>query len=218
MIYICIVFQVILEKGTNEKGEEELLIPGALDVSSDNEWMSDYDAYGLVYGRQCCSGKSFSLRTLNSIQHTMGKMFGVKSTYFFKDGVFMRYDRFEVYIKAIDSHSKIQVIIAVLKRLCKDITMKKIKKICAEMVEAIFNRIVCFKVYEKNPKTVTSKLVVSFQGMKQGRDVAYEFEDVVKHFKEGCTFIHKISLNDESKMIYDNVASLLTSKEIQVTL
>ena len=146
------------------------------------------------------------------------KKYGSDSIYFYKDYVHFKHDGLPVWIEAKHKHSVIQLTIAVPAELLPRYTLEILKNKCGKIIGEFFEQVIFQTILMINPKDiVVSKMVVSWEAMKKGKDVSYSYQDVMNHCKKGCTFIHKILPLDNGTMISDVVNSLVTSQEIKVT-
>ena len=214
-----LLLQFIIETGVNEDGEEQLLIPAALQIRKvDEDRLPNASSNALLFGRQYSSSQSFSLRTFHSVQMSVWEKYGSDSIYFYKDYVHFKHDGLPVWIEAKHKHSVIQLTIAVSAELLPRYTLEILKNKCGKIIGEFFEQVIFQTILMNNPKDiVVSKMVMSWEAMKKGKDVSYSYQDVMNHCKKGCMFIHKILLLDNGTIISDVVDSLVTSQEIKVT-
>ena len=215
-----VLFQLILETGKNEDGEDQLLIPAALQVGKTAEdWIEHNDSYKFIFGRQYSSSQCFSLRTFHSIQIMLWEKYGSDSMYFYKDYVHFKHDGFPVWIEAKDKHSTIRCIIAIPRQLLNCYTERRLKFKCGKIADDLFEQVIHKKIRLNNPEDMAiTKAVLSLEAMRKGKDVTYDFWDVVNHYNRGYTYIHKIPPYDVDIVTSDAVATLLTIQEIEVIL
>ena len=211
--------QFILETGVDKDGEEQLLIPAALQIGKVAEdRLPNASSNEFMFGRKYSSSQSFSLKTFHSVQMSVWEKYGSNSMYFYKDYVHFKHDGLPVWIEAKHKHSVIQGTIAVPAELLTSYTWEMLKNKCGKIIDEFFEKVIFQTILMNNPKDiVVSKMIVSWDALKKGKDVSYSYQDVMNHYNRGYTFIHKILLHDNGVIISDVVASLVTSQEIKVT-
>ena len=196
-------------------GDEEYVIPAVMKKDKDPKWFSNISSYKYIFGRECYSDMCLTIRTMHCIQHSLGKTFEVNSINYFKKGLFIKSDRFEILVEADDHLSRVLVKVGVQEKFCDDNNKENVKRDCEEILWKTFDDIVFLKVKENNDSVTLTKRVLSWNGLKQGRDVWYPFENVIKHHDSKKTIIHHTALHDENP-VHDEISSLLTKREIEV--
>ena len=103
----------------------------------------------------------------------------------------MKYDSFSKWIEAKQNQSNIQMRIEVLKKWGYGNHHESLKT-CGQIINKLFNEIICTRIHEYNPSLTMNKELLSLEGINKGKDIAYDLEDIMKHYTEGCTFIHDV--------------------------
>ena len=182
----------------------------------DPQWFSNISSYRYIFGRECYSDTCLTIRTMHCIQHALGKTFDISSINYFKKGLFIRSDRCEILVEADDHLSRVKVKVGAQDKFCDDNNKENIKRDCEEILCKTFHDIVFPKVIENNDSVLLTKRVLSWNGLKQGRDVWYPFENVIKHHDSKKTIIHHTALDDETP-VHDEISSLFTKRETEVS-
>ena len=153
-----------------------------------------------------------TIRTMHSIQHALGKHFGVESICYFKRGLFVRWDYYEILVEADNVLSAIQVTVSAPRRFCNESNNKMILEKCEEVLWQAFYEIVQLKITENNSSISLTKKILSWNGAKEQGTVLYKFENVIECYNSGHAIIH----HPESVGENDYLKALLTVKEIEV--
>ena len=201
-----------MEKGENDKGDEECLIPAIVRNEKDSNWFSELDSYVYIFGRKCCSNGILNGKTMPSVQYEIGKALGVKCLTCFRRGAFILSGKYQILIEESQSQPEICVLGGMPKNSSEANTVNKLE--CEELFCKVFD-IVFAKVAKTNPLRSLTKMMVSIDGKLKGEDVVYDLEDVVKHYASGCDVICDSNLGREHS-VQDTVNSLLMDKEKKV--
>ena len=196
-------------------GDEEYVIPAVMKKDKDPKWFNNISSYRYIFGRECYSDICLTIRTMHCIQHALGKTFEVSTINYFKKGLFIKSDCCEVLVEADDHLSRVQVKVGVQEEFCNDNKKENMKRDCEEILWKTFHDIVFMKVTENNHTIPLTKRILSWNGLKQGRDIFYTFEDVIKNHDSKKTRIHHTALDDENP-VHDEISSLLTKREVEV--
>ena len=196
-------------------GDEEYVIPAVMKKDKDPKWFSSISSYRYIFGREYYSDRCLTIRTMHSIQHALGKTFEVSSINYFKKGLYIKSDHCEILVETDDYLSRVQVKVGAQKKFCDDNNKENIKRDSEEILWKTFHDIVFLKIVENNDSLPLIKRVLSWNGLNQGKDVWYPFENVIKHHDSKKTIIHHTALDDENP-VHDEISSLLTKREIEV--
>ena len=197
-----------------------MLIPAALQLEKKPEYgLKDIESYELILARQYSLPQSFSLRTFPLIQLSLGRKYGDNTMIMCRDYVHFKHDGFAVWVEVKQKYSVVQGTVAIPKELLSSCRKESLKNKCGKLAFEIFEHVIRETVRVHNPEgLVITKSVLSFEAMKKGREVVYDFQDVIDHYRKGTTSIHKTLVSDSNTTVSDVVTDLIINEDIQVIL
>ena len=155
--------------------------------------------------------------TVSKIQHSIGKLFPLSKPVFFRNGVYIVEDQFQILVQPVLSYLGFQVIIGIDKerlRSPSNAELRETLKKLGQYFDKIFTETICGEMEEANPSLTLTRMALSLETLKKNGDsnelVYYDLEIVQERFRCGHKFIDSEELHKGDALVL-----LLTDSEIK---